>query len=81
MLLKTGQKKYLTQSIGYWKDILLSEKFWPHFEKLYALNDEIGTSKSALDDFAKQATDHLPTNPSTGSIRLPRWAATARMRR
>lgn len=59
MLLKTGQKKYLTQSIGYWKDILLSEKFWPHFEKLYALNDEIGTSKSALDDFAKQATDHL----------------------
>lgn len=59
LLLKTGQKKYLTQSIGYWKDILLSEKFWPHFEKLYALNDEIGTSKSALDDFAKQATDHL----------------------
>ena len=59
LLLKTGQKKYLTQSIGYWKDILLSEKFWPHFEKLYALNDEIGTSKAALDDFAKQATDHL----------------------
>ncbi len=59
LLLKTGQKKYLTQSIGYWKDILLSEKFWPHFEKLYALNDEIGTSKAALDDFTKQATDYL----------------------
>lgn len=59
LLLKTGQKKYLTQSIGYWKDILLSDKFWPHFEKLYALNDEIGTSKAALDDFTKQATDYL----------------------
>ena len=59
LLLKTGQKKYLTQSIGYWKDILLSEKFWPHFEKLYALNDEIGTSKAALDEFTKQATDYL----------------------
>ncbi len=59
LLLKTGQKKYLTPSIGYWKDILLAEKFWPHFEKLYALNDEIGTSKAALDDFSKHATDIL----------------------
>lgn len=59
LLLEKGQKKYLTQSIGYWKDTVLSEKFWSHFEKLYALNDEIGTSKNALDDFKDKVTDVL----------------------
>lgn len=59
LLLEKGQKKYLTQSIGYWKDIILSEKFWSHFEKLYALNDEVGTSKSALKDFSEKVTDVL----------------------
>lgn len=59
LLFETGQKKYLTQSIGYWKDLVLSDKFWSHFEKLYALNDEIGTSKSALTDFSERVTDEL----------------------
>lgn len=59
LLLEKGQKKYLTQSLGYWKDIILSEKFWSHFEKLYALNDEIGTSASALKDFREKVTDEL----------------------
>ena len=59
LLLKSGEKKYLTQSIGYWKDILLSDKFWAHFEKLYALNDEIGTSKAALEEFSKSVKNEL----------------------
>jgi hypothetical protein len=59
LLLKTGQKKYLTQSLGYWQDVVLSDKFWSHFEKLYALNDEIGTSKDALDAFRKKVPDEL----------------------
>jgi hypothetical protein len=59
LLIDKGQKKYLTQSIGYWKDLVLSDKFWSHFEKLYALNDEIGTSKSALTDFSEKVTDEL----------------------
>lgn len=59
LLLEKGQKKYLTQSIGYWKDTVLSEKFWSHFEKLYALNDEVGTSKNALDNFKEKVTDVL----------------------
>lgn len=59
LLFEKGQKKYLTQSIGCWKDLILSEKFWSHFEKLYALNDEIGTSKDTLADFREKVTDEL----------------------
>lgn len=59
LLFEKGQKKYLTQSIGYWKDLVLSDKFWSHFEKLYALNDEIGTSKNALTDFREKVTNEL----------------------
>jgi hypothetical protein len=59
LLLTTGQKKYLTQSIGAWKDILQSEKFLPHFEKIYALNDEVGTSKATIHEFVNGAKDEL----------------------
>lgn len=59
LLLSTGQKKYLTQSVGCWKDLILVDKFWAHFAKIYALNDEIGTSKNALDEFSKKASDDL----------------------
>jgi len=59
LLFGTGQKKYLTESIGAWKDILQSDKFWPHFQKLYALNDEIGTSQSTIEDFAKSVDNEL----------------------
>lgn len=59
LLFSTGKKKYLTQSIGCWKDLVLADKFWPHFEKLYALNDEIGTSKAAITDFSKKVSDDL----------------------
>lgn len=59
LLFEKGQKKYLNQSIGCWKDIVLSDKFWGHFEKLYALNDEVGTSNSALKDFSEKVVDEL----------------------
>jgi len=59
LLFSTGQKKYLTQSIGAWKDILRSEKFLPHFEKIYALNDEVGTSKATIRDFINGVKDEL----------------------
>jgi hypothetical protein len=59
LLNHTGYKKYLNQSIEYWKDIVNSDKFWSHFEKVYELNDEIGTSKSAINDFRDNILDQL----------------------
>jgi hypothetical protein len=59
LLNHTGYKKYLNQSIEYWKDIVNSEKFWSHFEKVYELNDEMGTSKSAINDFRDNILDQL----------------------
>lgn len=59
LLNHTGYKKYLNQSIEYWKDIVGSDKFWSHFEKVYELNDEIGTSKSAINDFRNNVLSQL----------------------
>ncbi len=59
LLVDKGQKKYLTQSISCWKDLVMSEKFWSYFEKIYALNDEVGTSSSAIKDFESKVTDVL----------------------
>lgn len=59
LLVNKGQKKYLTQSIAHWKDLVTSEKFWAYFEKIYALNDEIGTSTTALKAFREKVTDIL----------------------
>lgn len=54
-----GLKKYLNESISCWKDIINSDKFWAYFEKVYALNDEVGTSKAALKSFRDNVTDIL----------------------
>lgn len=59
LLNHTGYKKYLKLSIDAWGDVVNSDKFWSHFEKVYALNDEIGTSKSAIDGFRSKALDYL----------------------
>lgn len=54
-----GHKKYLKRSITYWKDLITSDKFWSYFEKMYALNDEVGTSKAALKEFNKNVVHEL----------------------
>jgi hypothetical protein len=59
LLVAKGQKKYLSLSIGMWRDLIESDKFWAHFEKVYALNDEVGTSKSALEHFRKDVVNEL----------------------
>lgn len=59
LLVEKGQKKHLTQSISCWKDLITSDKFWAYFEKIYALNDEVGTSASAIKDFKSKVTDVL----------------------
>lgn len=59
LLVDKGQKKYLNQSISNWKDLITSDKFWAYFGKIYALNDEIGTSSAALRDFQEKVTDIL----------------------
>ncbi len=59
MLVDKGQRKHLTQSISCWKDLITSDKFWSYFEKIYALNDEVGTSTSAIKDFKSKVTDVL----------------------
>lgn len=59
LLNHTGYKKYLKMSIDAWSDVVNSDKFWSHFEKVYALNDEIGTSKSAIDGFRGKVLEYL----------------------
>lgn len=59
LLNKTGYKKHLKLSLDAWKDVVGSDKFWLHFEKVYALNDEVGTSASALEDFRSKVTNYL----------------------
>lgn len=59
LLVDKGLKKHLSQSITYWKDLVLSDKFWAYFVKVYALNDEVGTSGAALTDFRSSVTDVL----------------------
>ena len=59
LLVDKGLKKHLTQSISCWKDLILSDKFWAYFEKIYALNDEVGTSTTALKSFRENVTDVL----------------------
>jgi len=59
LLSHTGYKKYLKLSVDAWKEVVESDKFWSHFEKVYALNDEIGTSRTAIDDFRNKVVDVL----------------------
>lgn len=59
LLNKTGYKKHLKLSIDAWKEVVESDKFWSHFEKVYSLNDEIGTSSTAINDFRSKVTDYL----------------------
>lgn len=59
LLNKTGYKKHLKLSVDAWKEVVESDKFWSHFEKVYALNDEIGTSSAAINDFRGKVTDYL----------------------
>jgi hypothetical protein len=59
LLNKTGYKKHLKLSLDAWKDVVESDKFWSHFEKVYALNDEIGTSSAAINEFRSKVTDYL----------------------
>ncbi len=59
LLNHTGYKKYLKMSVDAWSEVVNSDKFWSHFEKVYALNDEIGTSNSAIDDFRSKVLDYL----------------------
>lgn len=59
LLNNTGYKKYLKLSVDAWKDVVNSDRFWQHFEKVYALNDEVGTSKAALDNFRSSVTNYL----------------------
>lgn len=59
LLVEKGQKKYLTQSISCWRDLITSDKFWAYFDKIYALNDEVGTSDSAIRGFKSKVTDVL----------------------
>lgn len=54
-----GLKKHLSLSITCWNDLLNSEKFWKHFERIYALNDEVGTSESAIKSFRENVIDIL----------------------
>lgn len=59
LLNNTGYKKYLKLSVDAWKYVVNSDRFWQHFEKVYALNDEVGTSKAALDNFRSSVTNYL----------------------
>lgn len=59
LLSHTGYKKYLRLSIDTWRDLLSSDRFWQHFEKVYALNDEIGTSERVVSDFRNKVLDYL----------------------
>lgn len=59
LLNHTGYKKHLKLSVEAWDDVVNSDKFWSHFEKVYALNDEVGTSKSAIDGFRGKVLDYL----------------------
>lgn len=59
LLNHTGYKKYLRLSVDAWSEIVTSDRFWQHFEKVYALNDEVGTNKDALDNFRSDLTNHL----------------------
>jgi len=59
LLNHTGYKKYVRLSINSWEDILGSDKFWGHFEKVYELNDEIGTSKEAITEFKAHVLEEL----------------------
>lgn len=59
LLNKTGYKKHLKLSLDAWKEVVESDKFWSHFEKVYALNDEIGTSSTAISGFRDRVSDYL----------------------
>ncbi|MDB5177315.1 MAG: hypothetical protein JWN75_983 [Candidatus Saccharibacteria bacterium] len=59
LLNKTGYKKHLKLSLDAWKEVVESDKFWSHFEKVYALNDEIGTSSAAINEFRAKVSDYL----------------------
>ena len=59
LLNKTGYKKHLKLSLDAWKEVVDSDRFWSHFEKVYALNDEIGTSSTAINEFRSKVTDYL----------------------
>jgi hypothetical protein len=59
LLTSESTNKHLSASLNAWKDIVHSEKFWKHFGKIYALNDEIGTSQTVLNTFKSQVANDL----------------------
>lgn len=59
LLLSSGNSDYTVTSLGFWKEIISTDKFWASFIKVYELNDEVGTSDKVFDDFKQNAVQLL----------------------
>lgn len=60
LLLYKGKKaSYLDKSIGAWKELVDSEKFWGTFSKVYKLHDEFGIDSGVIDGFRKLVVDFI----------------------
>ena len=59
LLMAKPVKKHLKDSIRYWKDLVDSEKFWPVFNKLYKLEDDLKTSDAVIEEFKDEVKSIL----------------------
>lgn len=59
LLLDSGKEKDLDASLRHWKEIVESDKFWESFQKIYQLNDEVGTSDNVFTDLRKRVEKDL----------------------
>ncbi len=59
LLSGNDDKKYLSESLVLWKDVIESDRFWTAFEKVYKLHDELSTSQEVTNHFRKNVVSQL----------------------
>ncbi len=60
LLLSNEQNQtYLKESLAYWSEIVISDKFWVLFEKSYSMSNDQTTSKEMIFDFRKNITKYI----------------------
>ena len=59
-ILSEKDAKYsIEESLKLWKELLVSDKFWADFIKIYKLNDDLDTSTEVIDNFRNNASSIL----------------------
>lgn len=59
VLSKENDKQYLKESLGAWKELVDSDKFWTAFAKVYKLHDEQTASEEVVSDFKGHLVKYL----------------------